>query len=1588
MRLNRWLNSLCRIALLSCLAAAPAAAASPTVIVTLSASSISLSGGGTSNLQALVTGDTTTAAVTWAASPQGVGALGSGTGPTSGGQSTNSYTAPALITTRQTITIMATSVEGSQVASVNITLNPVAISVTVTPTPVTLTAGASQQFTAAVNGTSVQTVTWSISPTSGTITPSGLYTAPSSITANQTVTVTATSTFENPAVTGTATITLEAVAVTVAPATASLTNSQTQQFIATVVGSANTTVNWSISPQTGTIDNTGLYTAPQIIAGSPKVTVTATSVADSTKTATAAISLSTFIDIGTGAPTTLLQQEFQDAFYRNGFGALVSLPPLAQVARLGTAGYYQRFSDANKDAGITYALVTVSPLAPPLASGFPAPPVVQLYSGVYAYFTTVGVTSAGYPLMDTQNCPAQTGGNSCTYDFFDKGYGLFVYATALATGQNFTVSGTIYTTWTGLGGIAGPGAAIDVAAAITASTATTATQQAFVNGTLYSITSGANKAQVFGVLGTIYGLYVASSGPAGTLGLPTSAEFVLSSGIHRQNFEGGALEYTPGGTPVELAPVASVALAGAGGASVTLALGATLTITATPYSSAGAALSGREITWATNNGAVLSIQANGATAVLTAIGGGSAKAIAVSEGVASAPLSVLVVSPCCQVGDGAPATVAQSFQTALLRDQVVVQIPVNDPATRVGNGYVQRVASANPAAPVSYMLAQGDSVGAAFLVSGALLAYYLTAGGPAGPLGYPSGDASAGGTQLFQNSAALAGTPVRTVSGGVLTKWIVLGLETGAAGPPTAEASAFSTFDANSGMMQSFATGAIYAAASGPRAGQAYFVSGLILARYNTLGGAAGNFGMPVSDEFVTGSLHQQNFEGGVITYTPGDTAAQSQAAPKVPGVVAAPATISAGGTALLAIVGFANNSTIRVSVTGQPAFLVNTANGSYSWQQFIPLATASGTVSIQAADTNSTAVASGSFIIKGFDQNRISIAKTTGDLQTGPPGAQLPLPLTVALLDSSGAPVAGVAVTFQGSTGVQLSPATAITNSSGQAQTLARLPSSVGVALVTANAPSVALNPVTFSLLAAASSLTNFPVAMQAGSAMLGNGTATIAQKGALLTAVANILQYHQNRGELPAPNGPATPATLNQFLQSFCVTDSKGNAVCDGYLANPNSGEQVVNLWRAAGFTGGVAIVVDTATTQEIADRVALGAPLLLSLGLTLNGTPMGGTFVVAMGVASDGSIVIQDPNPFFARTNLNDYLNGFSATGGAWQATLRGVAELALQSPSGTGFLLEAISQSPSIMQNLALSATSAAGTCGSPLDLWDAVDSSGNAAPGTLISRVLACDGSQSAYQIQVGAAAKFSASVTDLAVGGGVTDVSGAAPAAYQATRPLLPLVLAPLAASLSTGAVVNGATFTAGIAPGGAMSIFGMGLSGPGIATTVDIDGIVATLLFASAFQVNAQVPAGIAAGAHTLHVHSAYGTAQQAVTVAAVAPAIFLIGTPPIGAVTNQDGSLNGPGNPLSAGQVLVIYATGLGSTAKQGAYSVATAPVTVVLNGTELPTVFAGLTPGFPGLYQVNVVFPTTTAPGLGLSLTLKQGGLLSNPISVALQ
>jgi thermitase len=67
------------------------------------------------------------------------------------------------------------------------------VGITITPEGTTLNAGQVQQFSAAVTGTSNTGVAWSVYPSTGTVSASGLYTAPSFVSVAQTVVVTATS---------------------------------------------------------------------------------------------------------------------------------------------------------------------------------------------------------------------------------------------------------------------------------------------------------------------------------------------------------------------------------------------------------------------------------------------------------------------------------------------------------------------------------------------------------------------------------------------------------------------------------------------------------------------------------------------------------------------------------------------------------------------------------------------------------------------------------------------------------------------------------------------------------------------------------------------------------------------------------------------------------------------------------------------------------------------------------------------------------------------------------------------------------------------------------------------------------------------------------------------------------------------------------------------------------------------------------------------------------------------------------------------------------------------------------------------------
>jgi uncharacterized protein (TIGR03437 family) len=53
--------------------------------------------------------------------------------------------------------------------------------------------------------------------------------------------------------------------------------------------------------------------------------------------------------------------------------------------------------------------------------------------------------------------------------------------------------------------------------------------------------------------------------------------------------------------------------------------------------------------------------------------------------------------------------------------------------------------------------------------------------------------------------------------------------------------------------------------------------------------------------------------------------------------------------------------------------------------------------------------------------------------------------------------------------------------------------------------------------------------------------------------------------------------------------------------------------------------------------------------------------------------------------------------------------------------------------------------------------------------------------------------------------------------------------------------------------------------------------------------------------------------------------------------------------------------------------------APV-LTLNGSSVPIYFAGLTPGFVGLYQMNFQVPADTASG-NVQLMVSQSGVASN-------
>jgi hypothetical protein len=204
-----------------------------------------------------------------------------------------------------TVVVLAMSVPGcGGGGSSTTTTPPQAVTVAVTSSGSRALLGNMQQFTAKVTGTSNTAVIWSVNgisggnSTLGTISNTGLYTAPQDLPNPATVTIQATSQ-ANSAASGTAVLTIDSdISVSIA-ANPSIMSSVfpggTLQLLATVTsaGHPDAKVNWAINgvangnSAVGTIAVTGadtaLYTAPNTAPNPDSVNITAVCVADLSK---------------------------------------------------------------------------------------------------------------------------------------------------------------------------------------------------------------------------------------------------------------------------------------------------------------------------------------------------------------------------------------------------------------------------------------------------------------------------------------------------------------------------------------------------------------------------------------------------------------------------------------------------------------------------------------------------------------------------------------------------------------------------------------------------------------------------------------------------------------------------------------------------------------------------------------------------------------------------------------------------------------------------------------------------------------------------------------------------------------------------------------------------------------------------------------------------------------------------------------------------------------------------------------------------------------------------------------------------------
>jgi uncharacterized protein (TIGR03437 family) len=245
--------------------------------------------------------------------------------------------------------------------------------------------------------------------------------------------------------------------------------------------------------------------------------------------------------------------------------------------------------------------------------------------------------------------------------------------------------------------------------------------------------------------------------------------------------------------------------------------------------------------------------------------------------------------------------------------------------------------------------------------------------------------------------------------------------------------------------------------------------------------------------------------------------------------------------------------------------------------------------------------------------------------------------------------------------------------------------------------------------------------------------------------------------------------------------------------------------------------------------------------------------------------------------------------------------------------------------------------------------------------------------------------------------------------------------------TISAGGILNNATFARNdsLGVGTIAALFGEFLAdgltaaaGAPLPTTLGgvrvlVNGTAAPLYFASPGQINFQIPFETPGGDAIIQVER-NGVVGNRVSANIVAEAGRILVWPGLryGIIVNADGTLPLPsdirlGNfvskPARAGDFLVIYAIGFGRTNPAVATGAAspTSPLAQLSNvlvrfgvpgifDSSIPVTpqFAGLTPGFVGLYQINVQVPEGIPALAEYDLSIEYNNQATNRVLIATQ